>query len=133
MMKGILRTIGIICLLAGGVLYMYEQQTEKEQLQKQIETMKHELAAVKQELSGTKPAAEDAAGGSIIIKQFTVSEEMTAFELSKALEQQKLIEDAGKFDQYMIENNYTDKIKPGTYEFRSDMRFPEFARKLLQL
>lgn len=133
MMKGILRTIGIICLLAGGYMYMYEQQAEKEQLQKQVEAMEHELAAVKQELSSAKPAADEAAGGDVIIKQFTVSENMTAFELSKALEQQQLIEDAGKFDQYMIENNYTDKIKPGTYEFRSDMRFPDFARKLLQL
>ena len=149
MIKEILRAIGIGCLIAGGILYFVQQQTSEGSLQKQLADSKEDIAILKKELaisqtlSGKeairKPEAEQETipdeneADEIITKSFTVKAGITPAELSRELENEKLIKNAEEFELYIIENEYTRKIKTGTYELRSDMRFPEIARIFLRL
>ncbi|ARF15843.1 endolytic transglycosylase MltG [Sporosarcina ureae] len=149
MIKEILRAVGIGCLIAGGILYFVQQQTSEGALQKQLADSKEEVAILKKELAisqtlsrkenirkpeseqETIPAENEA--DEIITKRFTVKAGITPAKLSRELKKEKLIQDADAFELYIIENEYTRKIKPGTYELRSDMRFPEIARIFLHL
>ncbi|PID00428.1 MULTISPECIES: hypothetical protein [unclassified Sporosarcina] len=149
MIKEILRAIGIGCLIAGGILYFVQQQTSEGSLQKQLADSKEDVAILKKELaisqtlsgkeSIRKPEAEQETipdeneADEIITKSFTVKAGITPAELSRELENEKLIKNAEEFELYIIENEYTRKIKTGTYELRSDMRFPEIARIFLRL
>ncbi|PIC78558.1 MULTISPECIES: endolytic transglycosylase MltG [Sporosarcina] len=149
MIKEILRAVGIGCLIAGGILYFVQQQTSEGALQKQLADSKEEIAILKKELAisqtlsrreairkpeseqETIPAENEA--DEIVTKSFTVKAGITPAELSRELENEKLIQDAEAFELYIMENEYTRKIKTGTYELRSDMRFPEIARIFLHL
>ncbi|ARK23246.1 hypothetical protein SporoP37_00120 [Sporosarcina sp. P37] len=149
MMKELLRGIGIGCLLAGGILYFVAQQTSEGALQKQLADSKEEVAILKRELAisqtlgaknaARKPEAEQETipaeneAEEVIIKEFTVKPGITPAELARELEKEKLIKNAEEFEVYIIENEYTRKIKTGTYELRSDMRFPEIAKLFLHL
>lgn len=149
MMKEILRGIGIGCLLAGGILYFVQQQTSEGALQKQLADSKEQVTILKRELaisqtlSGKdpvrKPEAEQETipeqneAEEVIVKEFTVKPGITPAKLARELEKEKLIKNAEEFEVYIIENDYTRKIKTGTYELRSDMRFPEIAKIFLHL
>ena len=149
MIKEIVRGIGMGCLIAGGILYFVQQQTTDGALQKQLDDSKKEVAILKRELaisqtlsgkeSIRKPEAEQETipdeneADEIITKNFTVKAGITPAKLSRELENEKLIQDAEEFELYIIENEYTRKIKTGTYELRSDMRFPEIAKIFLHL
>ncbi|WP_303970170.1 hypothetical protein [Sporosarcina ureae] len=149
MIKEVLRGIGIGCLLAGGILYFVQQQTTDGALQKQLADSKEEVSILKRELaisqtltgkeSIRKPEAEQETipdvneADEIITKSFTVKAGITPAKLSRELENEGLIKNAEEFELYIIENDYTRKIKTGTYELRSDMRFPEIAKIFLHL
>lgn len=149
MIKELLRGIGMGCLIAGGILYFVQQQTSDGALQKQLADSKEEVAILKKELaiaqtlsgkdSIRKPEAEQETipeqneADEIITKNFTVKAGITPAKLSRELENEQLIQSAEEFELYIIENDYTRKIKTGTYELRSDMRFPEIAKIFLHL
>ena len=149
MIKEILRGIGIGCLIAGGVLYFVQQQPSDSGLKKELAASKEEVAILKEELVTSqtlsrkdtliKPEDEQETipdeneVEEIVIKDYTVKSGITPAKLSRELENEKLITNAEEFELYIIENDYTRKIKTGTYELRSDMRFPEIARIFLNL
>lgn len=149
MIKEILRGIGIGCLIAGGVLYFIQQQPSDDDFKKELAASKEEVAILKDELATSqtlsrkdtilKPEEEQETipdeneVEEIVIKDYTVKSGITPAKLSRELENEKLINNAEEFELYIIENDYTRKIKTGTYELRSDMRFPEIARIFLNL
>ncbi|PID16810.1 hypothetical protein CSV63_02685 [Sporosarcina sp. P34] len=149
MIKEILRAVGIGCLLAGGILYFVQQQTSEGSLQKQLADTKEEIAILKKELAIAQTVSrkdairqpeseqdtipEESEAEEIVTKSFTVKAGITPAELSRELQNEKLIKNAEEFELYIIENDYTRKIKTGTYELRSDMRFPEIAKIFLHL
>ncbi|PIC81091.1 hypothetical protein CSV75_04740 [Sporosarcina sp. P18a] len=149
MIKEILRAVGIGCLIAGGILYFVQQQTSEGSLQKQLADSKEEIAILKKELAIAQTLSrkdairqpeseqdtipEKSEAEEIVTKSFTVKAGITPAELSRELEKEKLIKNAEEFELYIIENDYTRKIKTGTYELRSDMRFPEIAKIFLHL
>ncbi|PID23777.1 hypothetical protein [Sporosarcina sp. P7] len=149
MIKEILRAVGIGCLIAGGILYFVQQQTSEGSLQKQLADLKEEIAILKKELAIAQTLSrkdairqpeseqdtipEKSEAEEIVTKSFTVKAGITPAELSRELEKEKLIKNAEEFELYIIENDYTRKIKTGTYELRSDMRFPEIAKIFLHL
>lgn len=136
MSKQLLRLIGIGCLVASAILYMTNSTpTPDASLQKELVAMQKELAIVKQELAisqtvPSKPAInENFTNG----REFIVEAGTPSTELSKALEREKFIDDAAKFDAYLEENNYTDILGSGTFMLYDGMRFPDIARVLLDL
>lgn len=149
MIKEILRAVGIGCLIAGGILYFVQQQTSEGTLQKQLADSKEDIAMLKKELailqtmsrkdvirqpeSEQDTIPEENEAEEIVTKSFTVKAGITPAELSRELENEKLIKSAEEFELYIIENDYTRKIKTGTYELHSDMRFPEIAKIFLRL
>ncbi|PIC72106.1 hypothetical protein CSV77_02545 [Sporosarcina sp. P16b] len=149
MIKEILRAVGIGCLIAGGILYFVQQQTSEGSLQKQLADSKEEIAILKKKLAIAQTLSrkdairqpeseqdtipEKSEAEEIVTKSFTVKAGITPAELSRELEKEKLIKNAEEFELYIIENDYTRKIKTGTYELRSDMRFPEIAKIFLHL
>lgn len=149
MIKEILRAVGIGCLIAGGILYFVQQQTSEGTLQKQLADSKEDIAMLKKELAISQTLSrkdvirqpeseqdtipEENEAEEIVTKSFTVKAGITPAELSRELENEKLIKSAEEFELYIIENDYTRKIKTGTYELHSDMRFPEIAKIFLRL
>ncbi|ARJ37415.1 hypothetical protein CSV71_09920 [Sporosarcina sp. P21c] len=149
MIKEILRAVGIGCLIAGGIVYFVQQQTSEGTLQKQLADSKEDIAILKKELAIAQTLSrkdairqpeseqdtipEENEAEEIVAKSFTVKAGITPAELSRELENEKLIKSAEEFELYIIENDYTRKIKTGTYELRSDMRFPEIAKIFLRL
>ena len=149
MIKEILRAVGIGCLIAGGILYFVQQQTSEGTLQKQLADSKEDIAMLKKELAISQTLSrkdvirqpeseqdtipEENEAEDIVTKSFTVKAGITPAELSRELENEKLIKSAEEFELYIIENDYTRKIKTGTYELHSDMRFPEIAKIFLRL
>lgn len=149
MIKEMLRGIGIGCLLAGGILYFVQQQPSDGTLQKQLAASQEQVTILKEQLATSQTLSrkdtiikpeeeqetipEENETEEIVVKDYTVKSGITPAKLSRELENEKLIDDAKEFELYIIENEYTRKIKPGTYELRSDMRFPEIARIFLNL
>ncbi|MDV6377908.1 hypothetical protein ORD22_06480 [Sporosarcina sp. GW1-11] len=136
MIRQVLRTVGIGCLLAGGILYLVNTpQGTDASLEKELTAIQKELALVKKELAISQTVSSKTPNSTKFTngREFTVAPGTASSDLSKKLEQEKFIEDAKKFDAYMEENNYTDKMKSGTFMLYDGMRFPDIARVLLGL
>ncbi|AXH99006.1 hypothetical protein DV702_04220 [Sporosarcina sp. PTS2304] len=136
MIRQVLRTVGIGCLLAGGILYIVNTpQASNTSLEKELTAIQQELAAVKKELaisqtiSSKNPNSKKFTNG----REFIVAPGTASTDLSKQLEEEQFIDDAEKFDAYMEENDYTDKMESGTFMLYDGMRFPDIARVLLGL
>ncbi|WP_153732955.1 endolytic transglycosylase MltG [Sporosarcina obsidiansis] len=155
MIKELLRSVGIGCLLAGGILYTVSNipQVTEESLKKELTATQKELEVVKKELAisqtltseeqpdnqskpDVKPvdqqkrASEKDIETTVITKKIAVQSGSSSADLSSTLERAHLISDATKFDAYMKENGYAGKIQIGTFELRSDMSFEEIANVL---
>lgn len=59
---------------------------------------------------------------------FTVSSGQSSYTVSKALVEAGLVEDALDFDQYLVDNGYSKRISPGTYEIPLDSTQEEIAK-----
>ncbi|PIC65393.1 hypothetical protein CSV79_01870 [Sporosarcina sp. P13] len=136
MIRQVLRTVGIGCLLAGGILYIVNTPQETDaSLEKELTAIQKELAVVKKELAISQTVSSKTTNTKKFTnaREFIVAPGTVSTDLSKQLEQEKFIEGAEKFDAYMEENNYTDKMKSGTFTLYDGMRFPDIARVLLGL
>lgn len=150
MIKEVFRSVGIGCLLAGGILYTVDNlpKTTEASLQQELTATQKELEVIKKELaisqtltsegepkketaSETKPIEqqepEKEVETTVIKKKISVQAGSSSADLSGTLERAHLIEDASKFDTYMKENGYAGKIQIGTFELNSDMSFKEMA------
>ena len=58
---------------------------------------------------------------------FTVSSGTSSDSISRKLKEAGLIEDANEFDNYLISNGYSGRIRVGTYELKKGMTFEEIA------
>lgn len=59
---------------------------------------------------------------------FTVSSGQSSYTVSKALVEAGLVEDALDFDQYLVDNGYSKRISPGTYEIPLNSTQEEIAK-----
>ncbi len=59
---------------------------------------------------------------------FTVRSGASSDSISRKLKQAGMIEDANEFDNYLISNGYSGRIRVGTYELKKGMTFEEIAR-----
>ncbi|MDQ0224865.1 hypothetical protein CHH83_08250 [Bacillus sp. 7586-K] len=60
----------------------------------------------------------------------TISEGMTTSTVSDLLEQNGIIEDSFQFDQYLIKNNYHQKVQLGTFQVKKGMDFHQLAEAI---
>lgn len=143
MMKTVLRTIGIGCILAGGIVYFTNDlnevvgNSEVQQLQDEVNGLKSELANTKKELaiaqtsSSTEKnvpkkdekANEPAAKPSLIIESGSNSTIV-----AKSLENLGVIQDAAAFDTYLADNELSGKIQIGEYQLDASMDFQAIAQ-----
>lgn len=160
MIKDLLRSVGIGCLIAGGTLYaisnMPQAEDEDKSWKKELTETKKELEVVKKELAISQTITLDETPGSdpdaeqvpdpendtekqpaaeeiettAVTKKVTVKPGSNSSDLSSTLERAHIIEDAAKFDVYMKDYGYAGKIQIGTFELSSDMSFKEIAEVL---
>ena len=63
-------------------------------------------------------------------KKLTISSGDWAKKVADNLEDEGIISDSGKFVDYMKENDYASKIRPGEYEFSIDDDFSDIAKTI---
>ena len=63
-------------------------------------------------------------------KKLTISSGDWAKKVADNLEDEGIISDSGKFVDYMKENDYANKIRPGEYEFSIDDDFSDIAKTI---
>ena len=63
-------------------------------------------------------------------KKLTISSGDWAKKVEDNLEDEGIISDSGKFVDYMKENDYANKIRPGEYEFSIDDDFSDIAKTI---
>lgn len=59
---------------------------------------------------------------------FSISSGQSSYTVSKALVEAGLVEDALVFDQYLVDNGYSKRISPGTYEIPLNSTQEEIAK-----
>lgn len=63
-------------------------------------------------------------------KEFTIHSGEWSDRVSQKLEDMDLVSDAKKFDQYLEDHGYSNKIKEGTYTISKDADFEEIAKEI---
>ncbi len=63
-------------------------------------------------------------------QEFSIQAGEWSSQVSRRLEDQKLISDALDFDNYLEKNGYSDKIKAGTFSIKPGESYEEIARKI---
>ena len=63
-------------------------------------------------------------------KKLTINSGDWAKKVADNLESEGIITDSGKFVDYMKENDYASKIRPGEYEFTTDDDFSDIAKTI---
>ena len=63
-------------------------------------------------------------------KKLTISSGDWAKKVADNLEDEGIISDSSKFVDYMKENDYASKIRPGEYEFSIDDDFSDIAKTI---
>lgn len=152
MIRGLLRTIGLACILAGGILYLSNQipKNDTAQLQQELKDVKAELQRTKKELAlaqtvsskeeqapkelpvAKQPKQEEAkqpapVETTVVTKTISVSPGSSSADLAATLERAQLIDSAKKFDNYLKDHGYASKIQIGSYSLSSDMNFQKMA------
>ncbi|WP_318615027.1 hypothetical protein [Sporosarcina sp. YIM B06819] len=147
MMRDVLRTIGIGCILAGGILYFTNNSkdipnTEVQQLQDEVAELRDVLAKTKEELaiaqttsSTEKNVSKDSkvdekAEDDTTIPILTIKRGSNATFVASSLEGLGIIQDAAAFEAYLIENGLARKIQVGEHRLDSSMDFKTIAKKI---
>ncbi|MCG3089072.1 hypothetical protein [Sporosarcina cyprini] len=148
MLRDILRSAGIGCLLAGGILYFVgpsaanSPQTNEagkiKALEQELEAVKRELAiaqrtsSVDQQANAHKDTAakEEAttpSDGQVTKTILTIEPGAVSTKISSRLERAGIIESAAEFDRYLQEKGLSGRIQVGEYEVDSTMDLKTLA------
>lgn len=154
MMKDIFRGVGIGCILAGGILYFTnndsnssvadQYETELNELQSELDKVKKELAVAQtltSSKSGTTPSqSSDAAEEKAETKQgaepaskpvtkiiLTIEAGSTSATVADKLEQTGIIDSAKELEQYLIDNGLAGRIQIGVHEVDTTMDLDTIA------
>lgn len=77
------------------------------------------------------PGSQDAASGETGKAGIDITEGMTSEQVAKLLKSQGVIEDSGAFNQYLVINNYTRKIRIGNYEIKPYATYKEITDMII--
>ncbi|QTD41689.1 endolytic transglycosylase MltG [Sporosarcina sp. Te-1] len=147
MLRDIFRSVGIGCLLAGGILYFVGPASEGhpktaddsrvKQLEEELEAVKKELAIAQRTSSvdtnkvnqTEKPQKEKATSseGQIVKTILTIETGAVSTKISSRLERAGIIDSAKEFDQYLQTNGLSGRIQVGDYEVDSSMDLKTIA------
>ncbi|BAQ11374.1 aminodeoxychorismate lyase [Bacillus sp. OxB-1] len=160
MMKELLRTIGIGCLVAGGVLYFTGQaenpsDSDSEILQSKLEKTEEELARAKEALAmiqtssstdqlpsrpaeqetkreqAVPPGDEQPASSKDPVKTvLAIQPGSNSTTVSTALERLGIVKDGNEFEMYLVSQKLAGKIQIGEYELDSTMDYKTIARTI---
>ncbi len=95
------------------------QEEEKKKAEREEKAAKQEIEREKQE---AKKEVED------VMKEFSINSGDLSSSVSRRLEEMDLVDDAWKFDSYLEEMGYSERIRAGKYELPSDASYEEIAR-----
>ncbi len=98
------------------------QETTTEEPTTEPETTTEEPATTEPET--TEPPTEPA----VSTLKFTISGGMYSEAVSRLLAENGIIDNAGKFNNFLISNGYSDYIQTGTFEVNSGMGYEEIAK-----
>ncbi|CAM3122024.1 hypothetical protein FITA111629_04840 [Filibacter tadaridae] len=155
MIREVLRTIGVACIVAGGLLYFISSgdiggqsdgkrlQVKLDQLQKELDQTK-EMLAIAQTVSSSekkpveqkkKKKEEKAISKTeptkpIVKTILTIDPGSNSAVVSALLERTGVIDDAAAFDAYLADNKLTGKIQIGDHEVDSSMDFQTIAKQV---
>lgn len=99
-----------------------------EDVQESTEVQKPEEA---EKVESTAQSEKDAETESTPISEvliITIESGASSYKVSKLLEENLLVEDAGAFDNYLISNGYSRKIRVGTHEIPMNSTWEEIAK-----
>ncbi len=152
MMRTLLRSIGIGCIVAGAILYFSSQTTsgvakEKAKLSATITQLETELATTKEALAVAqtvssseeknitgKETSTDAGGTELddssgIVKAVLIIEKgSNSASVSKSLQKFGIIENANDFNDYLAAQKAAGKIQIGEYNVDSTMNFSKLSQ-----
>lgn len=148
MMKDILRGVGIGCILAGGILYFTnndsnpshaeQYKVQLDELQTELDSVKKDLA-VAQTLSSSKTEKNDGKNPSIRESKtetetnsesaskpvtkiiLTIEAGSTSTTVAEKLERSGIIDSAKELEQYLIDNGLAGRIQIGVHEVDTTM------------
>lgn len=108
------------------------EETSKEEVVAAEETSKEEEVVAEEipkeeEMEEELPEEESNVVESVVI---SISSGMWSDDVSKLLENNGIIESAGSFNTYLIENGYQHKIRTGEYTLLKGTSFEEIAKKI---
>lgn len=77
------------------------------------------------------PGSQDTASGETGKAGIDITEGMTSEQVANLLKSQGIIEDSGAFNQYLVINNYTRKIRIGNYEIKPYATYKEITDMII--
>lgn len=145
MIRDVLRTIGIGCILAGGILYFINDNEEvtipeAPQLQDEISELQSELAKTKEQLAIAQTASSTEKDVPQVEKKIEdadhtkpnliIERGANSTFVATSLESLGIIQDAAAFDAYLTDNGLSNKIQIGEHYLDSSMDFQTIAKKI---
>ena len=145
MIRDVLRTIGIGCVLAGGILYFINDNEEvtipeAPQLQDEISELQSELAKTKEQLAIAQTASSTEKDVPQVEKKvedadhtkpnLIIERGANSIFVATSLESLGIIQDAAAFDAYLTDNGLSSKIQIGEHYLDSSMDFQTIAKKI---
>lgn len=145
MIRDLLRTIGMGCILAGGILYFTEgheidASVDTQDMQAEVEKLKSELAKAREELAIAQTTSSVNANDSTVVQVgdsnlpektgqqvLTIERGANSVVVSAELERAGIIEDAAAFDAYLVANGLSIQLQIGEHEVDPSMDFQTIA------
>ncbi len=158
-MKNLFRSIGIGCLLAGGILYftsdvdvaanseVKQLKSMNKELKKDLETTKEALAIAqtissapnskpkveKEKENPIEPSTSEKSDSSVTKAVLTIETGSNSTTVSATLERLGIVKNANDFNDYLTTKKLEGKIQIGEYEVDSSMDFKTLAQIITKL
>ncbi|MEE1132575.1 MAG: hypothetical protein UHX00_13220 [Caryophanon sp.] len=142
MSKQSVRGFGIAVFLVGALIYSMNSLNiplpgvdADAAAKKEMEELQKELATTQKQLDEAKSAKDDAVdedekGEDVIEKTIAIFRGNTAYDISRKLQDEGIIDNALQFELFLANGEYSRRIQIGEFTVSSDMTEEELAKAL---
>ena len=87
----------------------------------------HEASATEAETTQAENESTETEASTVITYTLTIASGMSSNTVCDILKKNGIIADSGDFDRFLVSNGYADRIRVGSFEVNSGMRYDELA------